>query len=325
MTEPSFGNARIAVFLPCLNEEMTIGPLVREFRAALPSARIVVYDNLSTDRTAERAREAGAEVVAVQRRGKGNVVGTAFADIEADVYVMADGDGTYAAHEAPALVRRLVEDRLDMVIGRREGVTQDAGRAGHAFGNRIFNAIFRSIFGDGYEDILSGYRVFSRRFAKSFPALSTGFEIETELSVHALQLRLPVAEMPVSYGKRPEGSRSKLSTFHDGTRILSAFLLLMKEVKPLTFFSAFALVALFASFIFGIPVLNDYFETGLVDRMPTWMLTMALMILAFLLFTCGLILDSVARGRLERKRLAALAIRRFEPVTAEGGAVRAAE
>jgi glycosyltransferase involved in cell wall biosynthesis len=323
MTDRPFGGARIAVFLPCLNEELTIGPLVRSFRDALPSARIIVYDNLSTDRTAEAARAAGAEVVTVRRRGKGNVVGTAFAEIEADVYVMADGDGTYDAAEAPALVARLIDDRLDMIIGARTGVTADAGRAGHAFGNRLFNALFRAIFGDGFDDIFSGYRVFSRRFAKSFPALSTGFEIETELSVHALQLRLPVAEMPVSYGKRVEGSSSKLSTLHDGVRILSVFLLLMKEVKPLTFFSALALVVLFTSFAFGIPVLNDYFATGLVERMPTWMLTVALIILAFLLFTCGLILDSVARGRLERNRLALLAIPRFEPRAAD--TVHAAE
>jgi glycosyltransferase involved in cell wall biosynthesis len=323
MTDRTFGGARIAVFLPCLNEEPTIGPLVRSFREALPSARIIVYDNLSTDRTADVARAAGAEVVTVRRRGKGNVVGTAFAEIEADVYVMADGDGTYDATEAPALVERLIDDRLDMIIGARTGVTADAGRAGHAFGNRLFNSLFRGIFGDGFDDIFSGYRVFSRRFAKSFPALSTGFEIETELSVHALQLRLPVAEIPVSYGTRPEGSSSKLSTLHDGIRILSVFLLLMKEVKPVTFFAALALVALFTSFWFGIPVLNDYFATGLVERMPTWMLTMALVILAFLLFTCGLILDSVARGRLERKRLATLSIPRFEPRGAD--AAQAAE
>ncbi len=313
MTDHDFGGARIAVFLPCLNEATTIGPLVEGFRAALPGARIVVCDNRSTDATAERARAAGAEVMEVSRRGKGNVVGTAFADIEADVYVMADGDGTYDPADAPALVRRLLDERLDMVIGRREGVTENAGRAGHAFGNRLFNAIFRSIFGQGFEDILSGYRVFSRRFAKSFPALSTGFEIETELSVHALQLRLPVAEMPVRYGTRPDGSSSKLSTLHDGVRILSAFMLLMKEVKPLTFFGALSLAALFTAFAFGVPVLNEYFATGLVPRMPTWMLTVALIILAFLMFTCGLILDSVARGRLERKRLAALAVPRFQP------------
>jgi glycosyltransferase involved in cell wall biosynthesis len=312
MTDRDFSDARIAVFLPCLNEASTIGALVHGFRAALPGARICVCDNLSEDGTAQAARAAGAEVFTVPRRGKGHVVATAFAEIDADVYVMADGDATYAPEDAPALVRRLLEDRLDMVIGRREGVTRDAGRAGHAFGNRLFNAIFRSIFGEGFRDIFSGYRVFSRRFAKSFPALSTGFEIETELSVHALQLRLPVAEMPVRYGRRPEGSASKLSTLNDGTRILSAFLLLMKEVKPMTFFGAVGLIALFTAFAFGIPVLNEYFRTGLVERMPTWVLTIALTILAFLMFTCGLILDSVARGRLERKRLAALAIPRFE-------------
>jgi glycosyltransferase involved in cell wall biosynthesis len=300
----------IAVILPCLNEALTIGPLVAAFREALPQARIVVCDNASTDATAEVAALAGADVISVPLRGKGNAVGRAFAEIEADVYVMADGDATYDPAEAPRLIRLLIEQRLDMVNGARQGVTEDAGRKGHAAGNRLFNWLFRNMFAAGFEDIFSGYRVFSRRFVKSFPALSTGFEIETELSVHALTLRLPVAEVPVSYGRRPAGSQSKLSTFKDGIRILSMFMLLMKEVKPFVFFGVVAAAVMAVSLSFMAPVLVEYFETGLVDRVPTWMLATALLVVSFLMFTCGVILDSVARGRIEHKRMAMLAIPR---------------
>lgn len=307
---------QVAVVLPCLNEAPTIGPLVRDFRAALPGARIVVCDNGSTDATAAEAAKAGAEVLPVPRRGKGHAVAAAFAEIEADIYVMADGDGTYAAAEAPGLIGHLVANRLDMLIGARIGVTEDAGRRGHAFGNRVFNWLFRRMFAGGFEDIFSGYRVFSRRFVKSFPALSTGFEIETELSVHALILRLPVAELPVSYGRRAEGSPSKLSTYADGLRILSMFMLLMKEVKPFSFFNIVSGLMLLASLGFMTPVLVEYFQTGLVSRVPTWMLATALMVIAFLLFACGVILDSVARGRIEHKRLITLSIPRKEAAAA---------
>lgn len=313
MDQNDINDVSVAVVLPCLNEALTIGHLVEAFRSTLPSARVVVCDNGSTDGTADIARAAGAEVLAVPMRGKGNAVAAAFAEIEADVYVMADGDATYDPAEAPELIALLLDQRLDMVVGARRGVTDDAGRAGHAFGNRLFNWLFRAMFRGGFKDIFSGYRVFSRRFVKSFPALSRGFEIETELSVHALMLRLPTAEVPVSYGRRPEGSASKLSTFQDGLRILSIFMLLMKEVKPFVFFNVAAAVVMAISLMFMAPVLAEYFETGLVNRVPTWMLATALMVIAFLLFACGIILDSVARSRIEHKRLIALAIPRKVP------------
>lgn len=310
MNSDGLSSISIAVILPCLNEALTIGPLVQGFRSALPGARIFVCDNGSTDGTADCARLAGAEVISVPLRGKGNAVGRGFAEIEADVYVMADGDGTYDPAEAPELIRILVEERLDMVNGARRGVTADAGRKGHATGNRLLNGLFRRMFADGFEDILSGYRVFSRRFVKSFPALSTGFEIETELSVHALTLRLPVREVAVSYGRRPEGSTSKLSTFQDGFRILSTFFLLMKEVKPFAFFSLLSAAVAALSLVAMVPVLAEYVSSGLVPRLPTWILSIALMLIAILLFTCGIILDSVARGRIEQKRIAMLSIPR---------------
>jgi len=313
MNAPSGDRFKIAVVLPCYNEALTIGALVRDFGAALPGARVVVFDNASTDGTAEAAGAAGAEVIRVERRGKGNVVRAMFAEVDAEVYVMADGDGTYAAADAPAMVEALVGRRLDMVVGVRQGVTEDAGRAGHAFGNRAFNWLFRQFFERGISDIFSGYRVFSRRFVKSFPALSTGFEIETELSVHALSMLMPIAELPVAYGKRPEGSFSKLSTIQDGLRILSVLALLIKEVKPFFFFTVASLVTLIAAIAFGAPVVREYFQTGLVDRVPTWVFAMALLILSFLLFACGVILDSVARGRVEQKRLHWLAIPRIAP------------
>ena len=241
-------------------------------------------------------------------RGKGHVVRAMFAEVEADVYVMADGDATYDPAEAPALVGRLLADRLDMVVGRRSGLADAAGRPGHALGNRLFNRLFRAMFGPGFRDIFSGYRVFSRRFVKSFPALSTGFEIETELSVHAAMLRLPHAEMPVGYRARPEGSASKLSTWRDGMRILMIFGLLMKEVKPFRFFAAAAAGVFALSLAFMAPVLVEYFETGLVLRFPTWIAAMALLMMSLLLLVCGVILDSLARSRLEQKRLHGLAI-----------------
>ncbi|AZO20727.1 MAG: glycosyltransferase [Mesorhizobium sp.] len=298
----------IAVLLPCYNEELTIGEVVRRFRETLPSAAIYVYDNNSKDLTALRARSAGAIVVREPRQGKGNVVRRMFADIDADIYVMADGDGTYAPEDAPQLINTLLTERCDMVVGTRRGVTDDAGRSGHAFGNRLFNRLYKGLFGADFTDIFSGYRVFSRRFVKSFPAVSGGFEIETEMSVHASQLKLPVSEMALDYGRRPEGSSSKLSTFRDGARILWMFAMLMKETQPLRFFGTFALFFLAASIGLMIPVLIEFAETGLVPRLPTWVLSVGLLLLSMLAAVTGLILDSVSRGRAEQKRIFYLSI-----------------
>ena len=302
----------IAVLLPCYNEEHTIGDVVSRFRAALPAARIYVYDNNSRDLTALKARAAGAVVVREPRQGKGNVVRRMFADVDADIYVMADGDGTYAPEDAPQLINILLTEHADMVVGTRRGVTDDAGRAGHAFGNRIFNALYHRLFGRDFTDIFSGYRAFTRRYVKSFPAVSGGFEIETEMSVHASMLKLPVAEIGLDYGRRPEGSSSKLSTWKDGAKILWMFAMLMKETRPLRFFGALAGLALAASVILAAPVLAEYFTTGLVPKVPTWILAMALLLLAMIMMTAGLVLDSVARGRAEQKRIFYLSIASVE-------------
>ncbi|NKL08075.1 glycosyltransferase [Rhizobium leguminosarum] len=293
----------IAVLLPCYNEAATIGAVVRGFRATLPDAAIHVYDNNSTDGTALQAMLAGAHVVRERRQGKGHVVRRMFADIDADIYIIADGDGTYAPEDAEELVRTLLTERADMVVGTRRGVHADAGRQGHALGNRLFNLLYRMIFGPDFTDIFSGYRAFSRRFVKSFPAVSGGFEIETEMSVHASRLKLPVSELELDYGRRPEGSHSKLSTFRDGARILWMFAMLMKETRPFAFFSAISATFMLVSLGFMAPVLAEYFETGLVSRMPTWVLSTALMMISFMLFTAGVILDSVARARAEQLRI----------------------
>ncbi|MCV3768443.1 glycosyltransferase [Rhizobium sp. TRM95796] len=293
----------IAVLIPCYNESLTIGDVVRGFRQALPSARIYVYDNNSRDDTALRAALAGATVFRERRQGKGNVVRRMFADIDADIYLMADGDGTYAPEDAENLITTLVTERADMVVGTRRDVTRDAGRQGHAFGNKIFNTLYRSLFGKDFTDIFSGYRAFSRRFAKSFPAVSNGFEIETEMSVHASRLRLPVIELELDYGRRPEGSFSKLSTFGDGGKILFMFAMLMKEVRPFAFYFAISSALLAASLTFMTPVLIEYAQTGLVPRMPTWVFSMVLLIMSGMTFTAGLILDSLARSRAELLRI----------------------
>jgi glycosyltransferase involved in cell wall biosynthesis len=303
MRGPASENLDVAVLLPCYNEAGTIGAVVQGFRAALPRARIYVYDNNSTDGTALTAMLSGATVMRERRQGKGHVVRRMFCDIEADVYVMADGDGTYAPEDAEELIRTLLTERADMVVGTRRGVHADAGRNGHAFGNRLFNRLYRFLFGNDFTDILSGYRVFSRRFVKSFPAVSAGFEIETEMSVHASRLKLPVAELELDYGRRPEGSHSKLSTFKDGAKILWMFAMLMKETRPFAFFGAIAASIMAASLVFMTPVLVEYFTTGLVSRMPTWILATALMMMALLAFTAGLILDSLARSRAEQLRI----------------------
>lgn len=309
MSGDEFINARVAVILPCYNEAAAIGDVVREFRAALPQAVVYVYDNNSRDDTVARAREAGAVVRRETRQGKGHVVRRMFADVEADIYVLADGDGTYDAASAPALVEKLVTERLDMVVGSRLATYEgEAFRRGHRFGNDLLTGFLGLCFGRTFTDILSGYRVFSRRFVKSFPALSAGFETETELSVHALELRMPIAEVATPYRARPAGSASKLRTYRDGFRILMTILNLFKEERPLAFFSIIAGDLSLASLVLAYPVILTYIETGLVPRFPTAILSTGLMILATLSLTCGFVLDTVTHGRREMKRLAYLSI-----------------
>ncbi len=294
------------MLVPCRNEEATVGDVVAGFSASLPGCVVYVYDNGSLDATATRAAEAGAVVRFEGSPGKGGVVRRMFAEVDADIYVMADGDGTYDPAQAAQLVKRLVSDGLDMVVGTRAGVRTDAGRAGHALGNRMFNRMYRALFGTGFTDILSGYRAFSRRFVKSFPAVSSGFEIETEMSVHASQLRLPVAEVEVSYGSRPDGSESKLRTVADGTNILRAVLVLLKENRPLAFFGWIAGAFFTVALVLGVPLAVTFVQTGLVPRLPTAILATGLVLIGLLSATAGLILDSIAKGRLEVKRLAYL-------------------
>ena len=294
---------RIAVLLPCYNEEAAIGQTVAGFRTALPGARIYVYDNNSSDRTREVAAEAGAVVRTERMQGKGHVVRRMFADIEADIYVMADGDMTYDAAAAPALVRCLVDEQLDMVVGSRKSEADEAYRRGHRFGNRLLTGILAQIFGRTFSDILSGYRVFSRRFVKSFPALSRGFEIETEISVHALELAMPVAEVETAYGARPEGSESKLSTYRDGWRIMRTIGHLFRIERPVLFYGSFGLALALAAVVLATPLAVTYAETGLVPRFPTAILVTGMMVVAALSFMTGLILDTVVRGRREVRRL----------------------
>jgi len=298
-----FEGLDIAVLLPCYNEQATIAEVVHDFRRAIPGARIHVFDNASTDDTATVARAAGAHVTRELHRGKGNVVRRMFADIDADIYVMADGDGTYDAEAARDMIHKLLAERLDMVVGRRRAILSDAERTGHAFGNRLFNGLYKSLFGREFTDIFSGFRVFSRRFVKSFPAVSGGFEIETEMSVHASQLRLPVAEVETEYGSRPADSPSKLRTLDDGLRILWTFLMLLKETRPFVFFGALGLACAASALGLAFPLLLTWLETGLVPRFPTAILATGLMLLAFLMASAGLILDSLARSRIESKRL----------------------
>ena len=299
---------RIAVLLPCYNETATIAGVIAGFRASLPGARIAVFDNASSDDTAARAREAGAEVFFERRKGKGNVVRRMFADIDADVYLMADGDGTYDAASAPLLVAMVAEQGLDMAVGARQNVQVDAHRSGHAMGNKLFNQLYGALFGAEFGDIFSGYRAFSRRFVKSFPALSSGFEIETELSVHASQLKLPTGEISLPYGKRPEGSASKLRTFRDGWRILKTFAFLLKETRPAVFFGGFAGLFALVAMVLAVPLVETFAETGLVPRFPTAVACTGLMLMAAMSTMCGLILDSLARSRVEQKRMLYLAL-----------------
>ena len=293
----------VAVILPCYNEAATIAQVVADFHAALPGAEVYVYDNNSKDGTADIARAAGARVRTETRQGKGHVVRRMFADVEADVYVMADGDGTYDASMALNLVELLVKNRVAMVVGTRADVTKDAGRGGHAFGNKLFNMVYRRMFGNDFTDIFSGYRVFTRRFAKSFPAVSAGFEIETEMSVHASQLGLPVLERPTRYGVRPEDSESKLKTFRDGFRILGMFLVLAKETRPAAFFGAIGALLVLAALVLSAPIFVTYVQTGEVPRFPTAILATGIVITGVVSALCGLILDSLARARTEQKRL----------------------
>ncbi len=299
---------RIAVLLPCYNEEAAIAQTVAGFRAALPDATIYVYDNNSRDRTIEVARAAGALVRTERIQGKGNVVRRMFADVDADIYVMADGDATYDAASAPAMVQRLVDEQLDMVVGSRIMQTETAYRRGHQFGNALLTGMLARLFGRSFTDILSGYRVFSRRFAKSFPVLSAGFEIETEISVHALELKMPVAEVETAYFARPEGSVSKLNTYGDGLRILRTILTLYRIERPVLYFGSIGAVLALLAIILAVPLGITYAQTGLVPRLPTAMLITGLMILAALNGFTGLILDTVVRGRREVRRLAYLAI-----------------
>lgn len=292
-----------AVLIPCYNEEATIGTVVKDFRHSLPEAQIFVYDNNSRDRTMEVALEAGAIVRSEPLQGKGNVVRRMFADIEAEVYVLVDGDSTYDAAAAPQMIALLLGNQLDMVNGARVTVIKEAYRPGHRFGNWLLTSIVSWTFGNRLKDMLSGYRVFSRRYVKSFPSLAVGFETETELTIHALHLRMPIAEVETTYKDRPTGSISKLCTFKDGFRILWMILVFIKEEKPMSFFSLIALFFCIASVALMFPILKEFVATGLVPRLPTAVLSMSMMIISFLSMACGLILDTVTRGRSEMKRM----------------------
>ena len=299
---------RVAVLAPCYNEEATIAGVIGDFRAALPAATIYVFDNNSSDRTAEVARAAGAVVRPAALQGKGNVVRLMFADVEADIYVLVDGDGTYDAAAAPALVEALLQGGLDMVSAARVSQEREACRTGHRMGNLLLTGLVRISFGRRFQDMLSGYRVFSRRFVKSFPAASGGFEIETELTVHVLQMRLPAREIETDYRSRPEGSASKLNTIRDGVRILRMIGLLLRDERPLQFFGTFAAAAMVVSAGLFVPVLQEYVRSGLVPRFPSLIVAVGLAAVSLLSFACGLILDAVARGRLEQRRFAYLAV-----------------
>lgn len=297
---------RIAVLVPCYNEETAVATVVADFRKALPQAAIYVYDNNSKDRTVEVAREAGAEVRSETHQGKGHVVRRMFADVDADVYVLVDGDATYDAPSAPAMIEKLVSEHLDMVVGLRVDQSVAAYRPGHRTGNWMLTSFLASVFGEAFKDILSGYRVFSRRFVKSFPSFSREFEIETELTVHAMQMKMPVSEVDTNYKERPPGSTSKLRTFRDGWRILVTIMNLMRNERPLLFFSLIGLALTTVAVILGIPVISTYAHTGLVPRYPTAILCTGLMIIAFISIATGLILDLVSHVRREAKRLAYL-------------------
>lgn len=298
--------ADIAVIIPCYNEQATIADLVLAFRAALPLAQIYVFDNNSSDLTCQEARRVGALVRHAPRQGKGNVVRQMFSDVDADIYVMVDGDGTYDVSAAPRLIAELLDGGYDMVTGSRVTEVQAAYRPGHVFGNRLLTGLVSIGFGCQVRDMLSGYRVFSRRFVKSFPASSARFEVETELTVHALQMRLPTSEIETAYGARPEGSTSKLNTIRDGIRILAMIGLLLRDEKPLPFFGVCGLALFVLSAAMGLPVVAEFWRTGLVLQFPTLIVAVGVAVTGLLSFTCGLILDSVARARQEQRRFAYL-------------------
>ena len=298
--------ARLAILIPCYNEAATVAKVVEDFRTALPAATIYVYDNNSKDGTADRAREAGAVVRSETRQGKGNVVRRMFADIEADVYILVDGDDTYDAAVAPALVARLIDDNLDIVSGKREATGAAAYRRGHVLGNHLLTGLTSLMFGVHLRDMLTGYRVMSRRFVKSFPTAVEGFGIETELTVHSVRMLVPMAEVDTRYKERPEGSVSKLSTYRDGLRILLTIAGLTRRERPLVFYGLIFLFFALFTFVVGIPLVVGYFETGLVPRLPTAVLVSSTMVIAFLSLVAGLVLDTVTRGRWEQKRLAYL-------------------
>ena len=298
----------IAVLVPCYNEEAAIAKVVADFRAALPDAAVYVYDNNSRDQTKARAAAAGAVVRTEQRQGKGNVVRRMFADIEADIYVLVDGDDTYDAGASPRMIARMIEDGADLLTARRIHTDAGAYRPGHLLGNRLLTGLTALLFNVHLSDMLSGYRVFSRRFVKSFPFTAEGFAIETELTIHAVRLMMPMSELDTRYKERPVGSVSKLNTWRDGLRILGTIGYLMREERPLLFFTAVSALFAAVSLVIGTPVVSEYFQTGLVPRLPTAVLATGLMVSAFLSLTCGLILDTVTRGRWEAKRMAYLAI-----------------
>jgi hypothetical protein len=305
----------IALLIPCFNEALTIGDVVSDFARYLPSSRIYVYDNNSTDRTAEVAKEHGALVFPAPLQGKGNVVRRMFADIEADVYLLVDGDGTYDAMDAERLIGGVLDEGLDMVCGARVSGETDAFRTGHRFGNRMLTGLVRRVFGRQFKDMLTGYRAMSRRFVKTFPARSSGFEIETELTVHTLQLRLPCSEIETRYIARPEGSESKLRTVHDGARILAMVGLLVRDERPLPFFATISGVLFLVAAALTAPIAGDYLHQGLVPRFPTLIVVVGLVVAALLSLTCGLILDTVSRARLEQRRLAYLSVPGPRPVS----------
>lgn len=306
---PKLGDFRIVLIIPCYNEELSILNVINDYRKFLPNVEIYIFDNNSSDRTSEVASAAGVKVLHVPLKGKGNVVRRAFADVDADIYVMTDGDSTYDASSAPNLINKLINENLDMVVGCRvdKGESENF-RFGHRFGNRILTSFVQRIFGGQFTDMLSGFRVFSRRYVKSFPAMATGFEIETELTIHALELRMPYSEIPTPYRARIEGSESKLSTYRDGFRILKTIARMYAIERPLHFFTILGIIFAGISILFALPLITEYLQTGLVPRLPTAILSVGLMLTSQLLIVCGLILDTVTRGRHEVRRFAYLSI-----------------
>ena len=299
----------VAVLIPCYNEESTISKVVTDFKEVLPLAKIYVYDNRSTDKTAQKAKEAGASVVFVKKRGKGNVVRKMFSNIDADLYIIVDGDSTYNPKDAVTMLDTIVKEQVDMVVAARQEDSEKAYPIGHKFGNYMFNKMLAILFGSEFQDIFSGYRAFSRRFVKTFPITSDGFDIEAELSIHALSLSLPCVEIPSPYFERPENSASKLSTVRDGFKILFSIIRLVQENRPLLFFGSIAFILCVISLAIFDPILQTYLKTGFVPRIPTLLISVAIMIAAFLSFGCGLILNSLSKTRIEIKKLHYLSIK----------------